>query len=319
MEMDVCWKEYFRDDARYADVINGLGCAGRQLVNGEDLQEVDTQTILGRRYRVFGKGAKVRIRDMIRKVAFGVNFAIIGLENQEIVDYSMPLRCMMYDVGEYEKQAGKIRRKLRKLKGLSAGEFLYGFEKDNRLYPVVTFVLYGGKEEWDGPESLHEMMDWTGIPETLRKYVSDYPLNIVKIREFENTEVFKTDVKQVFDFIRCSGDRKALAELVQNDKNFQSMEEDAYEVAAQYVKAEELIQVKDENRGKDGKVNMCQALKELIEEGREEGRALGLADGRKEMVLRLYVDGKLDIKSACMYLECTQETFGEYVKEANLR
>ncbi len=59
MEMDVCWKEYFRDEARYADVINGLGCAGQQLVKGEDLQEADTQTLLGRWYRTLGKGEKV--------------------------------------------------------------------------------------------------------------------------------------------------------------------------------------------------------------------------------------------------------------------
>ena len=48
MEMDVCWKEYFRDDARYADVINGIGCGGLQLVKSEDLQEVDSQAILER-------------------------------------------------------------------------------------------------------------------------------------------------------------------------------------------------------------------------------------------------------------------------------
>ncbi len=144
--------------------------------------------------------------------------------------------------------------------------------------------------------------------------MSDYPIHVIKIREFENTDVFQTDVKQVFDFIRCSGDRKALAELIQNDKNFQSMEEDAYEVVTQYVKADELIQVKDEYRGKDGKINMCQALKELI----EEGRASGLADGRKEIVLRMYADGNLDVEGACMYLECTQENFMEYVKANEL-
>lgn len=314
MEMDVCWKVYFRDDARYADVINGIGGGGQQLVHAEDLQEVDSQTIFGKWYRVFGKGSKVRIRDMVRKVAFGVNFAIIGFENQEMVDYRMPLRCMEYDAGEYEKQAGRIRRSLRKQKGVSAEEYLYGFGKKSRLYPVVTFVLYGGKEKWDGPESLHDMLDWTGIPENLKRYVSDYPIHVVKIREFENTNVFRTDVKQVFDFIRCSGDRSALAELVQNDKSFQSMEEDAYEVVTQYVKADELIQVKDEYRGKDGKINMCQALKELIEEGREEG----LADGRREIVLRMYADGNLDIKGACMYLECTAETFMGYVKAAKI-
>ena len=123
-----------------------------------------------------------------------------------MIDYSMPLRCMEYDAGEYEKQVGKIRRKLRKQKGLSKEEYLYGFGKDSRLYPVVTFDLYGGKESWDGPESLHDMLDWTDVPEKLKRFVSDYPLHIVKIREFENTEVFQTDVKQVFDFIRCSSD-----------------------------------------------------------------------------------------------------------------
>lgn len=108
------------------------------------------------------------------------------------------------------------------------------------------------------------MLDWTDVPEKIKAFVSDYPIHIVKIRGGENTEVFRTDVKQVFDFIRCSGDRKMLAELVQKDKAKQAME-DAYEVITQYVKAEELIRVKDEYRGKDGKVNMCQALKELTE------------------------------------------------------
>ena len=299
MEMDVCWKEYFRDDARYADLINGIGCGGQQLVQAKDLQEADSQAIFGKWYKVLGRGGKVRIRDMIRRVAFGVNFAIIGFENQEKVDYGMPLRCMEYDAGEYEKQAEKIRKKLRKQKGLRAEEYLYGFGKNSRLYPVVTFVLYGGKEVWDGPESLHDMLDWTDVPEKLKMFVSDYPIHVIKIREFENTEVFQTDVKQVFDFIRCSGDRKALAELIQNDKAYEAMEEDAYEVVTQYVKADELIQVKDEYRGKDGKVDMCQALKELIEEGREEGRDLAIRDVVVRMVKKGISDEEIMELTEC--------------------
>ena len=55
MEVAVSWKEYFRDDARYVDIINGIGCGGQQLVKSEDLQEADTQTLFGRLYRVHGK------------------------------------------------------------------------------------------------------------------------------------------------------------------------------------------------------------------------------------------------------------------------
>ena len=189
-----------------------------------------------------------------------------------------------------------------------------GFGKDSRLYPVVTFVLYGGKEKWTGPQSLHEMLDWTGLPEKLKGFVADYPIHVIRIREFENTDVFQTDVKQVFDFIRCSGNKAALAELVQKNEEYQTMEEDAYEVVAQYVKAEELIQVKDEYRGKDGKVDMCQALKELIEDGRAEGRASGLAEGREEairnIVIRMVKKGKAD-EEIMELTECSAELIWE--------
>ena len=120
MAQDVSWKSYFSDDERYADIINGIGCGGRQLVTKDDLQELDTQTGFLRKPQFVRKicrgkvERKIKIRDMLRKAAFGVNFAIIGIENQETVDYSMPLRNMVYDVGEYEKQAVVVRREVRR-------------------------------------------------------------------------------------------------------------------------------------------------------------------------------------------------------------
>lgn len=348
MGTDVSWKEFFRDEERYADVINGIGCKGLQVVGKDDLQEADTQTVMGRLYSwkprisdgvllsrgMSGKGFLNRkkmyqtgIRDMVRKAAFGVNFAIIGIENQELVDYSLPLRCMVYDAGEYEKQAGKIRKILRKhSKGLTAGEYLYGFAKNSKLYPVITFVLYGGKEKWDGPTALHDMLDFTGLPKELRDMVVDYPIHLVEIREFKDTSVFKTDVKQVFDLVRCSGSKEALRKLVQNDKAFQSMEEDAYEVATNYIKAEELIQVKNEYRREDGKIDMCQALKELLEderiEGRAEGRAIGHAEGheagsaeRLRRVVVKMVDLGMTDEEIQRIAECDSELILEIRKE----
>ncbi len=320
MEKDVSWKEYFRDDERYADVINGIGFGGREFVTAENLEEADTQTIWGGLYgkalqkATKGRGksmSRIGIRDLVRKVAFGVSFAIVGLENQEVVDYGMPLRCMIYDAREYEKQVGRIRKMLRKKKGLRAGEYLYGFGKDSRLHPVVTFVLYGGKEPWDGPWNLYEMLDMEGMPEEMRRLVANYPLHLVDIRRLEDTDVFKTDVKQVFDFIRCSEDKKMLLELVQTDESFQCMEEDAFEVATNYAGAEELLKIKEEYRGKDGKVDMCQALKELLADERIEGRM----EGQRELVFRMYLDGNLNVETACVYLECTQEEFMGYVKK----
>lgn len=59
---------------------------------------------------------------------------------------------------------------------------------------------------------------------------SDYRINVIEIRKLENTVVFQTDVRQVFDFIRCAEDKELLKELVENDAYYQNMEEDAFDV-----------------------------------------------------------------------------------------
>ena len=287
MRKDTGWKGFLSDDARYADVINGIGCKGEQVIKEEDLQEMDTQTGMFRgskfihRFSQLGKG-NVKVRDCLRKVALGTNFAIIGIENQETMDYSIPLRNMSYDVDAYERQAKKIRKETRKkYNGLSAGEYLYGFKKDDKLLPAVTFILYSGSKAWEGPKTLHEILDFTDIPEGLKEMVADYQINLVEIRELEDTSVFKTDVKQVFDFIRCSNDENALKELVEADDYYKNMEEDAFDVAVQYTNATELIEAK-EYYEKDGEVDMCKALTDLIESGRQEGRQEEMANTERE-------------------------------------
>lgn len=318
MGKDMGWKGFLSDDERYADVINGIGCKGKQIVKKEDLKEMDTQTgfIHGTKFiqklPMLKKG-NVKIRDCVRKVAFGINFAIFGIENQETVDYSIPLRNMSHDVGTYEKQAAKIRKDVRKKhKGLSAGEYLYGFRKNSRLYPSVTFVLYSGSKDWDGPTTLHEMLDFTDIPEEMKEMVADYKINLVEIRKIEDTSIFKTDVRQVFDFIRCSNNKNALKQLVETDDYYKNMEEDAFDVAVQYTNAKELIEAK-EYYEKEGVFDMCKALTELIADGREEGKELGKDEKLREQVEKKVKKGLLIPEIADM-LEESEETIERILK-----
>lgn len=122
MDKDLCQIECLSDNERYADLINGLFFEGEQKVRESDLQELDSQSFL--RMWFHKKSVKYRklYRDMIEKVAFGVNFALIGLENQELVHYLMPLRTLEYDAAEYEKQAFCIRKRVKKLKGMRKDE-----------------------------------------------------------------------------------------------------------------------------------------------------------------------------------------------------
>jgi len=195
---------------------------------------------------------------------------VIGLENQEEVHYLMPLRTMEYDVREYQRQAAIIRKRNRKGRKLTSGEYLSGLAKEDKLHPCVTFVLYYG-DEWDGSRELHELLDFSDIPEQLKPLVNNYKIHLIEIKKLEDTSVFKTDLKQVFDFIRYSEDKKKLRELVEQDDAYRHLDEDAYDMVALYTKSTELLKMKKQTKESEG-TDMCKAIKEMIEDGRAEGR-----------------------------------------------
>ena len=244
----------------------------------------------GRKEEKCGKKKRRRgYRDLVRKAAIGINFAVIGIEKQEEVHYLMPLRAMEYDVAEYERQAAAIRKDVRRpgTEKVSDAEFLSGFRKGSRLYPCIMLVLYFG-EGWDGSLDLHGIIDFTDIPEKLKRLVNNYRFHLLDVRKLENTDVFRTDLKQVFDFIRYSGNKKKLSELVQGDISYKELDEDAYDMIVAYASAKELISVKKVSR-KKGRVNMCQALEELIEDGKKEGK-----NRINSLNLKLTQDGRMD-------------------------
>ena len=55
--------------------------------------------------------------------------------------------------------------------------------------------------------------------------------------------MFRTDLKQIFDFIRCSKEREKLRTLVQGDPAYQEMDEAAYDMMAEYADVDGLISI----------------------------------------------------------------------------
>ena len=279
----------FSDKKRYADLINGY--SGVRVVRAEDLSELDSISHVfpsyGEERRSYHsndkmeekkkKDTKERTRDLIRQSAYGLNFAIIGIENQSEVHYLMPLRTMSYDVAEYEKQAYFTRKEMKGLKNLTTGEFLSGFRKTDRLHPCITLVLFWG-DNWDGPTDLYDLLNFEDIPPELVKLVNNYPLHLIDINKFENTDAFETDLKQIFNFIRNSRNGMKLKELLNSDSAYQAMDETAYDVITAFTHATELTNRKLEpNEG--GKIDMCEGIKQLIEEGKNEGISIGRIEG----------------------------------------
>ena len=301
MGVDVEWQEFFHDNLRYADIINGIGCDGIQMIKDTDLQEIDTTE-------------KKKHRDLLRKVAMGINFAIVGIENQEKVDYKFPLRNMHYDVTRYNRQASQFWREIRqKSEPITAGEYLSRFKKDCKLYPQVTFVLYAGKEAWDGPKSLYDMLDFTDVPESLQKMVADYKINIIDIRRLEDMSVFKTDVRQVFEFIQCSEDKTKLVQLVESDAYYQNMDDEAFNIVTKYANAKELVS--QEEYKEEGGHNVCKAIQDLMEDSRLEGRLEGRLEERKVMIKSFFANGASYEMVRASVEDITDEELNKIYKE----
>ena len=52
-----------------------------------------------------------KVLDVVKKSAYGVDFVILGLENQQKVHYGMPLRIMLGDTLGYVKEYQEMAKK----------------------------------------------------------------------------------------------------------------------------------------------------------------------------------------------------------------
>lgn len=69
----------------------------------------------------------------------------------------MPVRNMLYDSLAYTEQIRQLWETHHEKENLTDEEFLSKFRKKDKLYPVITLLLYYDEKEWDGSTELHEI------------------------------------------------------------------------------------------------------------------------------------------------------------------
>ena len=75
-----------------------------------------------------------RERDIVREVTLDgnrVHLAVLDVEQQSEIDYSMALRTLVYDTLEYLKQARMIEQEHKRKKDVRGREFLSHFKKED--------------------------------------------------------------------------------------------------------------------------------------------------------------------------------------------
>ncbi len=209
-------------------------------------------------------------------------YVVIALEAQTEVNYAMPARCMLYDALEYKSQIDKltsIHRAEDKQKKKSNGGFLSGLYITDRLKPVITLVIFFSPDEWDGPLSIYDMLE-TDDPKILA-FVENYKIHLISPKDMEQDDfgLLKTDLREVLECIKYSNDKEKLYDYVHSNERMHNLDyKAAYTIsAATNTKWSFLV-----NNQKEGGIDMCKAIDDLIKDGIEKGEALVFASGFNE-------------------------------------
>ena len=267
---------------KFADAINYYYYQGKPVIAPSMLTKLDTvEAVLPFRGEK-AQGAKERYRDVLKgcvtKEGPDAVYRIYGIENQSEVHYAMPVRNMLYDAMNYSAQVeGTARRHRRERNSRSSGEFLSGFYKEDRLIPVRTLVIYWGTEEWDGPRSLREMLSLP--PGDSCPFVNDYHLDLMIPAEIRDFSLFRTDLRQVLEFISASEDKEAVAELLRREQAaYSRLPWDA----ARMIKVFSGLNVKMTKKEGEEVYDMCKGVDDMMKDAKQEGKKEGRIEGKKE-------------------------------------
>ena len=272
---DIIFKEFWRRNDRFASLFNTVVFEGEEVIKPEELSELDTDVSTMVEFNEY-KETLSRARDIVKKAAHGVDFVIMGIENQRKTHYGMPLRVMIYDALGYLKEYQEITRKHRKAGDkASAEEFLSGLKKEDRLHPIISIVIYYNEKPWDGPKSLRDMI--VDMPEKLGRMFSDYRMNLLQVGESGKYHFSNEEVQIIFETARYiyGGEFEKVRTLLEE----KILAPDVGAMIGVMTDCDLLVQEALES---EGGMNMCTALERLEERGREAGRIEGREEGRKE-------------------------------------
>lgn len=288
-ERNVVMNEFLSDRARFADLINAGIFKGRQIVKPEELTELDTSA---RRYEREGKKNRYYeyTRDQLKCWKCGNSQIVFGIEPEESVQYALPIKYLKYDSIQYQRNYRDIAKEHRKKKDLSSEVFISQFTHADRLMPVITLGVYCGDRKWEAPRSLHEILDLECLPAGIKEYVEsccpDYPVNLLDINELVTSDIFVTDLREVFGFLMRKDNKEELKRYVSENEYFRYMPEDAYHVIT-VLSGMKKLEIKKEDNQTEGGVDMCNALEEMMQEARMEGMQLGRKQGIERGVLKI--------------------------------
>ena len=259
-EKDVLEKKLLKFNDVFADFVNGIMFDGKDVVKEDELVDLSGWS----HYKGDDSKHRFQDRDVVKLwKKENVVISLIGIENQDVPDEDMVFRVISYDGASYRTQLVEKERRKRKKET----------ENINRkvdIFPVITFVIYYGEEEWKHETTLHKRLN---LGSELKHYVSDYSINLIDLKKLSEDDInkFKKDFKLIADYMVKGSKHKA-------DRIDLNHPEEVSELILRLTGEELPFEVECEEGGK----NMEKFFEPMFERAEARGEARGRAEGRAE-------------------------------------
>ena len=295
---DIIFKDFWRVNERFADLFNTVIFKGKQVIQPEMLQEMDTDVSGVIEFKQY-KETIARTRDIVKKSAYGIEFVVLGLESQKNIHYAMPLRTMLYDALGYLREYQDITRQRKNEKPSTQEEFLSKMRKEDRLHPIITIVIYYGETKWDGPYSLSDMM--IEMPDEIKDIFVDYRMNLLQVRDSSQYIFQNEDVQTVFEISREIFEEKF--DKIKEQYKDRDIKSELLTMIGKITDSKEMIK---QGLEREVDVNMCKALEKLKNEGKAEG---------KLEAAKVMIESGMDVDFVVEKLNLEKEVLEKFMEE----
>lgn len=253
---DPTLKDFFKKKDRFADLINCLLFHGQPILHDKILIPYDSNSSTVFNHKTIVTSIN-KNRDIMMKANHDNTAILIGLENQQTIDYTMPFRILVYDTITYHQQFHMVNK-------VSRQSFC--------PIPVMTCVLYYGDKKWRQPYFLTDRMT---IPHIYKEIVNDWNGHIYDIKDIDISKLTHPDNVMMIE---------AVQRFYKWDKNLESLrdmiltKEVAIVVATIIGNKKFSIKVQKEE---SEEINMCTLFDEYVQERERNSERRGEIRGER--------------------------------------
>lgn len=241
-----------------------------------------------------------RQRDLIGNACIKGTSFLLGLENQDKINLTFPWRIMEMDCLAYGLELEYISEKnqyTRQAYG-KKDDFLYRCREEDQIKPILNLTLYWGKENWDTPLSLREMMgDISKLPLELQQLAGDYRVHIIHMRQIpeEALQEMESDLRYVLGIMkRTASSKEYKAYIMENREFFSQIPRSAVNVIDVCTNIKDItgyLEFHTNEEGGEEAADMCKALDDIKKDAEKKGLKRGI-DQMNRLIQKLLTDGR---------------------------